>query len=51
MPVTLEQWVWFWFFAGGAVGGWILLIVAVAEMLNTAILKFLLRHERNDANA
>lgn len=22
MPETWQQWLWFWFFTGGALGGW-----------------------------
>ena len=36
MPNSAEQWAWFWFFAGGAVGGWLLLARAFAEMLQAA---------------
>lgn len=36
MPSTAEQWVWFWFFAGGAAGGWLLLLRASVEFLRPA---------------
>jgi mannose/fructose/N-acetylgalactosamine-specific phosphotransferase system component IIC len=33
MPHSTEQWVWFAFFAGGAVGGWMLLALGLAVMM------------------
>jgi hypothetical protein len=31
MPNTAEQWVWFMFFAGGALGGWMIVCLLAIE--------------------
>ena len=49
MPQTPDQWLWFWFFAGGAAGGWVVLIIAIAQPLRLAALVFAsIRNRKND---
>lgn len=32
MPHTTDQWLWFIFFAGGAIGGWLMIPIALSEI-------------------
>lgn len=29
MPHTTEAWIWYWFFVGGSVGGWVFIAAIV----------------------
>lgn len=33
MPSNSAQWIWFVFFAGGSIGGWLLLALSISEIL------------------
>lgn len=33
MPENLSQWLWYGFFFGGALGGWVLMAMCAAEVI------------------
>lgn len=46
MPHTTEQWLWFCFYTGGAIGGWAYLVRASVEAASITLSALQLLHSK-----